>query len=65
MPTLKFIDSNTGELTSYSTTTTWADGTAMDDSKVDGVIYTKGQDGLYYKRNYGGGGKCRLVWRKE
>ena len=46
---IKFIDINTGEDVNYRETTTWHDGSAMDDSKVDGVIYIK-KNSKYYKR---------------
>ena len=38
---IKFIDINTGENVNYRETTTWHDGTTMDDSKVDGDIFVK------------------------
>ena len=38
---IKFIDINTGENVNYRETTTWYDGSAMNDSKVDGVMYKK------------------------
>jgi hypothetical protein len=38
---IKFIDINTGENVNYRETTTWYDGTPMDDSKVDGYIFKK------------------------
>ena len=44
---IKRVDINTGENVNYRETTTWHDGSAMDDSKVDGVIYKK-IDGKYY-----------------
>jgi len=39
---IKLIDSNSGELVTYSPTEVWADGTPMDDSKLDPAIYRKG-----------------------
>ena len=46
---IKFIDANTGENVNYRKTTTWHDGSPMDDTKVDGVIYCLfGQ--TFYKR---------------
>lgn len=46
------IDSYTKECVNYEETTVWYDGTVMDDSKVDGVIYRK--KGIkYYARQYG------------
>ena len=48
---IKFIDKNTGENVNYQETTTWHDGTAMDDTKVDGVVYIK-KGSKYYKRQF-------------
>ena len=50
---IKRVDITTGENVNYRETTTWHDGTQMDDSKVDEVIYIK--KGLkYYKRQFEG-----------
>lgn len=46
---IRLIDSYTGENVNYEEVTAWHDGTAMDDSKVDNVIYRKA-GGKYYKR---------------
>lgn len=47
------IDSNTGEVFNYDKVTLWYDGSAMDDTKADGVIYRKlGSE--YFKRAFGG-----------
>jgi hypothetical protein len=47
------IDTYTGENFNYSKVTTFADGSAMDDTKADGVIYRKlGNE--YFKRNFNG-----------
>lgn len=47
---LKRVDINTGENVNYRETTTWHDGSAMDDSKADGVVFIK--KGIkYYKRD--------------
>ena len=46
---LKRVDKSTGENINYRETTTWNDGSAMDDTKVDGVIYIK-RATKYYKR---------------
>lgn len=46
---LKRVDKATGENVNYRETTTWYDGTQMDDSKVDEVIYFKSGN-KYYKR---------------
>ena len=46
---IKLIDINTGENVNYRETTTWYDGTSMNDSKVDGVLYTK-KGSKYYRR---------------
>ena len=35
------LDNQTGESVNFVETTTWVDGTPMDDSKVDGVVYRK------------------------
>ena len=49
---LKRVDKKTGENVNYLETTTWYDGSAMDDSKVDGFVYKK--IGIkYYKRIFG------------
>lgn len=48
---LKRVDINTGENVNYRETTTWHDGSSMDDSKVDGVIYLK-KGSKYIKRVY-------------
>lgn len=45
------VDQNTGENVNYREVTSFADGSAMNDSKVDGVIYIKKSD-KYYKRQY-------------
>ena len=47
---IKFIDINTGENVNYRETTTWHDGSAMDDSKVDGVNYIKLNSKYYQKQ---------------
>ena len=38
---IKFIDINTGENVNYRETTTWYDGSNIDDAKTDGNIYKK------------------------
>lgn len=48
---IKFIDINTGENVNYRETTTWHDGSAMDDSKVDGKIYRKINNKYYFNTN--------------
>ena len=51
------LDSNTGESVNYEEVAEWYDGTPMDDSKVDGVIYRKlpaSSGGSYVKRVYSG-----------
>ena len=48
---IKFIDKNTGENVTYCETTTWHDGSAMNDIKVDGVIYKK-IGNKYYRRQF-------------
>lgn len=51
------VDSNTGESVNFEEVTTWWDGTPMDDSKCDGVIYRKLPDsvgGGYVRRVYSG-----------
>lgn len=45
---IKRVDKNTGENVNYRETTTWVDGSAMDDSKVDGVIFIK-KNNKYYQ----------------
>lgn len=49
-------DQYTGEEVSYTKTDIFSDGSAMNDSKADGVIYRKiipdGQPAFYAKRNY-------------
>ncbi len=42
------IDNITGKPVNYIETLTWHDGSLMDDTKVDGIIYRK-KDDLYYK----------------
>ena len=44
------VDINTGENVNYRETTTWHDGSAMDDSKVDGVNYIKLNSKYYQKQ---------------
>ncbi|WP_207495081.1 glycosyl hydrolase family 28-related protein [Aridibaculum aurantiacum] len=44
------VDDFTGEPVSYTRVTKWIDGTAMNDSKVDGVIFRK-RGNEYYQRN--------------
>ena len=46
---IKFIDINTGENVNYRETTTWYDGSPMDESKLDGVLYFK-KENKFYKR---------------
>jgi hypothetical protein len=47
------IDTYTGENFNYSKVTIFSDGTAMDDTKADGIIYRK-LNGEYFKRNFTG-----------
>lgn len=52
---LNILDSNTNEYVTYTKTTTWYDGSLMDDTKKDKVIYRKFiKDGVteYFKRNF-------------
>ena len=49
---INFIDVNTGKDVNYIETTTWQDGSPMDDSKVDNIIYMK-KEGKYYVRILG------------
>ena len=49
---IKFIDINTGENVNYRETTKWYDGSSMNDSKVDNIIYIK-KEGKYYERILG------------
>lgn len=44
------LDSSTGEVVSYLETSVFADGTPMDDSKCDGVIFKKLVDGTYIRK---------------
>lgn len=49
------LDQYTGEPVTYNKVTTWYDGTAMNDSKADGIVYRKlvtGSTTEYFKRNY-------------
>ena len=46
---IKFIDVNTGEDVNYRETTIWYDGTVMNDTKVDGVVYIK-RGAKYYQK---------------
>ena len=48
---IKRVDINTGENVNYRETTTYYDGSIMDDSKVDGVIYIK-KDSKFYKMQF-------------
>ena len=48
---IKRVDKNTGENVNYRETTTWHDGSAMTDAKVDGAIYIK-RNGKFYKRQF-------------
>lgn len=50
---LNLLDSFTKENVSYEETTTWHDGTPMNDAKVDNVIYRK-KGFKYYKRVWSG-----------
>ena len=47
---IKRVDINTGENVNYREITTWHDGSVMDDSKVDGVVFIK-KGTKYYKRS--------------
>lgn len=49
---IKRVDINTGENVNYRKTTTWNDGSAMDDSKVDGVVYIKKNSKYYVNSRY-------------
>ena len=44
---IKRVDINTGENVNYRKTTTWYDGSAMNDSKVDGFMYKKIKDDYF------------------
>lgn len=46
---IRLIDSNTKENVNYEEVTMWHDGTVMDDSKVDNIIYRKKLN-KYYRR---------------
>lgn len=46
---IQLIDSYTKENVNYEETTVWHDGSVMDDTKVDNVIYRK-KENKYYKR---------------
>ena len=48
---LNFVDKNTGENVTYRQTTTWHDGSNINDSKLDGVIYKK-IGNKYYQRQF-------------
>ena len=50
---IKRADQFTGENVNYRETTTWHDDSAMNDSKVDGVMFIK-KSGKYYTRQYTG-----------
>lgn len=57
MSTVFKYDRHTNEGASFSPTDVWWDGTPMDDSKVDNVIYVKAlssEGGGYMKRNFTG-----------
>src|SRR5690606_24484745 len=56
------IDSATGESTNYEKVTTWHDGTTMDDSKCDGVIYRKLPDGGGYVKRVFPEGLINVTW---
>ncbi len=46
---VQLIDTNTKENVNYQVVNNWYDGTVMNDTKLDGVIYRKSK-GIYYKR---------------
>jgi hypothetical protein len=46
------IDPTTGEVATYEQVTTYVDGTAMTNGKVDGVIYRR-KGTKFYKRTIG------------
>lgn len=48
------VDQFTGESVNYRETTTWYDGSTMDDSKVDGVIYIKRNNKFYKRAGFNG-----------
>jgi hypothetical protein len=54
------IDANTGENVNYQKVTTFADGTAMDDTKCDGIIYRK--VGSEYFKRVTPGGYAPIEW---
>ena len=49
---IKRVDINTGENVNYRETTTWHDGSTMNDSKVDGVVYIKKSSKYYVNSRY-------------
>jgi len=48
---LQLIDKTSGVGVTYRETTTWYDGTPMDDSKRDPTVFVK-KDGIFYKRTF-------------
>lgn len=56
---VQLIDSFTNENVNYKLTTTWHDGSVMDDTKVDGIMYRK-KDTFFYKRIYDE--KINVLW---
>lgn len=50
---IELIDSYTKENVNYEETAVWLDGSPMDDTKVDNVIYRK-REAKYYRRCYNG-----------
>lgn len=56
------LDDETGESVNFQETETWADGSAMDDSKADGVVYRKLPDGGGYVRRVINNSEYSLDW---
>lgn len=59
---IQYIDNFSGELTTYKEVENWHDGTSMNDSKCDGVIYRK-KGSTYYKKQFTG--KVQVDWFKR
>lgn len=63
MTKIQITDPNTFEVVNYVKTDVFHDGTSMDSTKCDGVMYKEFECGTFYKREYQG--PIRIAWYKH
>lgn len=59
---LKRVDKNTGEDVNYREITEWHDGSIINDSKVDGIIYVKNGNNYYVLVDFLSGNPINVKW---